>query len=224
MIQCKWAHLLFNILHFQFWQVILTLESDAVVSVVCNIYFSSPNFRTSFIVREAAKVWPGNKSVHFKHNPTENLKLEELVSRLEEKCKIPKIGFERGKYSIHYILFRRKTTKENLKNRTSLKLFFIYFTIGTQICPKTDNHIRNVSGFQGVQGLFVVKIDLMTTQPTDWADHVTTNVKFMNHSWMNFICYPKSGAKFQPVHTQHMSPCPDPVKWIILHVFEYESQ
>ena len=36
--------------------------------------------------------------------------------------------------------------------------FFIYFTIGTQICPKTDNHIRNVSGFQGVQGLLVVKL------------------------------------------------------------------
>ena len=47
-------------------------------------FFFSPNFRTSFIVREAAKVWPGNKSVHFKHNPTENLKLEELASRLEE--------------------------------------------------------------------------------------------------------------------------------------------
>ena len=90
-----------------------------MVSVVCYIYFSSPNCRTSFIVREAAKVWPGNKSVHFKHNSTENLKLEELVSRLEEKCKIPKIGFERGKYYIHYILFRRKKTKENLKNRTS---------------------------------------------------------------------------------------------------------
>jgi len=42
-------------------------------------------------------VWPGNVTVHFKNNPTQNLKLEELVSRLEETCKIPKIGFGRGK-------------------------------------------------------------------------------------------------------------------------------
>ena len=70
MIQCKWAQLLFNIFHFQFWQVILTLESDAVVSVVCFIYFSSPNFRTSVIVREAAKVWPGNIIRAFTSNTT----------------------------------------------------------------------------------------------------------------------------------------------------------
>lgn len=43
MIQCKWAQL-FSILHFSLvtflWQVlILTLESDAVVSAVCYIYF-----------------------------------------------------------------------------------------------------------------------------------------------------------------------------------------
>lgn len=79
----------------------------------CVLLFFSPNFRTSFIVREAAKVWPGNKSVHFKHNPAENLKLEELVSRLEEKCKVPRIGFGRGKCYIHYILFRKKKQWKN---------------------------------------------------------------------------------------------------------------
>ena len=101
MIQCKWAQLVFSILHFSvvnfLWQVILTLESDAVVSVVFCIYFFSPNFWTSFIVRESAKVWPGSKSTHFKNNPTKNWKLEELLSCLEEKSKIPKIGFGRGK-------------------------------------------------------------------------------------------------------------------------------
>ena len=87
--------------------------------------FFSPNFRTSFIVREAAKVWPGNKSVHFKHNPTQNLKLEELVSRLEDKCKIPKIGFERGKCYIHYTLFRKTTaTKKQTKEKLKKSIWF----------------------------------------------------------------------------------------------------
>lgn len=92
-----------------------------MVSVVCYIFFSflSPNFRTSFIVREAAKVWLGNKSVHFKHNPTENLKLEELVSRLEENCKIPKIGFGRGKCYIHCI---QEKEKKKLKKSNWLQL------------------------------------------------------------------------------------------------------
>lgn len=100
--------------------------------------FFSPNVRASFIVREAAKVWPGNRSVHFKHNPTENLKLEELVSRLEEKCKIPKIGFGRGKCYIHYILLRKKKkTKEKLKNQSSLPFFsFISLVEQTEICPR----------------------------------------------------------------------------------------
>jgi len=54
------------------------------------------NCGTSLIVREAAKVWPGNKKVHFKNNATEALKLEELVSRLEQTYQIPKIGFGGG--------------------------------------------------------------------------------------------------------------------------------
>lgn len=54
-------------------------------------------------MHEAAKVWPGNKSVHFKNNTTQNLKLEELVSRLEETCKIPKIGFGRECIRSHII-------------------------------------------------------------------------------------------------------------------------
>jgi len=48
-------------------------------------------------------VWPGNVTVHFKNNPTQNLKLEELVSRLEETCKIPKIGFGRECIRSHII-------------------------------------------------------------------------------------------------------------------------
>ena len=72
-----------------------------MISGLLYIFFS-PKFRTSFIVREAAKVWPGNKSVHFKNNTTQNLKLEELVSQLEETYKIPRIGFGRGKCYIHY--------------------------------------------------------------------------------------------------------------------------
>ena len=93
----------FSISHFFFCQLALTgiLKSDAVISGLLYIFFS-PKFRTSFIVRQAAKVWPGNKSVHFKNNTTQNLKLEELVSRLKETCKIPKIGFRRGKCYIHY--------------------------------------------------------------------------------------------------------------------------
>ncbi|XP_078378030.1 uncharacterized protein LOC144661207 [Oculina patagonica] len=59
--------------------------------------------KTSFIVREAAKVWPGNGSVHFKNNPTQNLKLEELVSLLEQTCTIPKIGFGRECIRSHII-------------------------------------------------------------------------------------------------------------------------
>lgn len=59
--------------------------------------------RTSFIVHEAAKVWPGNKSVHYKNNTTQNLRLEELVSRLKETCKIPKIGFGRECIRSHII-------------------------------------------------------------------------------------------------------------------------
>lgn len=59
--------------------------------------------KTSFIVCEAAKVWPGSKSVHFKNNTTQNLKLEELVSRLKETCKIPKIGFRRECIRFHII-------------------------------------------------------------------------------------------------------------------------
>ena len=77
------------------------LKSDVVISGQWYIFFS-PKFSTSFIVREAAKVWPGNKSVHFKNNTTQNLKLEELVSQLEETYKIPKIGLGRGKCYIHY--------------------------------------------------------------------------------------------------------------------------
>ena len=93
----------FSISHFFFCQLALTgiLKSDAVISGQWYIFFS-PKFRTSFIVCGAAKVWPGSKSVHFKNNTTQNLKLEELVSRLKETCKIPKIGFRRGKCYIHY--------------------------------------------------------------------------------------------------------------------------
>ena len=58
------------------------------------------NCRTSLIVREAAKVWPGNNKVHFKNSTRETLKLEELVSRLEQTCQIPKIGFGRGMCSL----------------------------------------------------------------------------------------------------------------------------
>ena len=88
---------------FLFCQLALTgiLKSDAVISGQWYIFFSL-KFRTSFIVCEAAKVWPGSKSVHFKNNTTQNLKLVELVSRLKETCKIPKIGFGRGKCYIHY--------------------------------------------------------------------------------------------------------------------------
>ena len=93
----------FSISHFFFCQLALTgiLKSDAVISGQWYIFFS-PKFRTSFIVCEASKVWPGSKSVHFKNNTTQNLKLEELVSQLKETCKIPKIGFRRGKCYIHY--------------------------------------------------------------------------------------------------------------------------
>ena len=50
------------------------------------------------IVREEGKVWPGNKKVHFKNSQTEVLKLEELVSRLEQRCQISQIGFGRGMF------------------------------------------------------------------------------------------------------------------------------
>ena len=56
------------------------------------------NCRMSLIVREAGKAWPGNKKVHFKNSQTEALKLEELVSRLEERCQISQIGFGRGMF------------------------------------------------------------------------------------------------------------------------------
>ena len=61
---------------------------------------TSLNCRTSLIVREAGKVWPGNKKVHFKNSHTEALKLEELVSRLEQRCQISQIGFGRGMCSL----------------------------------------------------------------------------------------------------------------------------
>ena len=68
------------------------------------------NWRTSLIVREAAKVWPGNIKVHFKNNTRETLKLEELVSRLEQTCQIPKIGFGRGMCSSQDVRGVGKTT------------------------------------------------------------------------------------------------------------------
>lgn len=54
----------------------------------------------SLTVREAGKVWPGNKNVHVKNSQTEALKLEDLVLRLTQGCQISQIGFAR--VSVHY--------------------------------------------------------------------------------------------------------------------------
>ena len=118
----------FSISHifFFFWLALTgVLKSDAVISGQWYIFFCQ-KFRTSFVVCEAARVWPGNKSIHFKNNTTQNLKLEELVSWLEETCKIPEIGFGRGQCYIHYHVLQIQT-KDN----------FFFHLIQIEICPRS---------------------------------------------------------------------------------------
>ncbi|RUA06774.1 MAG: hypothetical protein DSY43_01255 [Gammaproteobacteria bacterium] len=53
-------------------------------------------YRTAIVIREAAKLWTGNKKIYFKQNQENQLKLEELVSLVLTSCTIEEIGFGRG--------------------------------------------------------------------------------------------------------------------------------
>lgn len=55
--------------------------------------------RIAVIHREAAKIWPGKQKIYFKQNPTNNLKLEELMEKLTGMCSVEEIGFGRGKWN-----------------------------------------------------------------------------------------------------------------------------
>lgn len=57
--------------------------------------------RMAVLNREATKIWPGNTKVHIKANATERLKLEEFVTRMEQTCSLPDIGFGRGEQDSH---------------------------------------------------------------------------------------------------------------------------
>ena len=83
-----------------------------------------------------------------------NLKLEELVSQLEETCKIPRLALEEVNVTVitMYCRYKQRTIFFHLIQRFALD----------------QNLIRNASGSQVTQSLIAMQIiDLLKTQPTD---------------------------------------------------------
>ena len=146
----------FSISHFFFccWLALTgILKSDAVISGLLYIFFS-PKFRTSFIVHEAVKVWPGNKSVHFKI-----WNLRNLFHDWRRLVKYPRLALEEVNVTFITMYCRYKRRTNFFSSDTNRDLASI------------KNHIRNVSGSQVTQSLIVMQIiDLLKTRPVDRAD------------------------------------------------------
>lgn len=121
---------------------------------------------------------------------------------------------------------KKKKTKEKLKNQSSLPFFHLFHLSNKQRFARDWQPHQECVWFPGF-ARFVCHENWSNDNTANRLSRSCRNSRepsTMNHACMNFICFPKSVVKFQPIHTKHMSPCPDPVKWIILHVFEYESQ